>query len=1125
MISAIVDAAGRYYRTVLGALVFLLIFGTFAFVALPKESMPDISFPGAYVSLSYKGLAPEDSCQQLIKPMETELLSISGLKELTATCYEGGANIFLEGESDADVDVFVDAVRVAVDRAKNELPRAADEPRVVAINLSDQFPTLIVTVAGDVPLSELTRLGEDLADVIEELPGVLEVEAGGTRERQTEIVISPSIFEQYALTIGEISTNLTAANATVPAGTARGEGGNTTLSVDTGWDTVADVAAAAARVDGATTLSVAELAEVRETFEDADSVAFANGRRAVMLDIKREAGANLIQMVSLVRETTQSYVESGIANGTWPEDVRISYTQDSSVDVRMLLNSLLNNVAFAVLLVMIVVVTVLGLRTGLLASLAIPGSFVIGFLFLLAGGFTLNIVVLFSLILASGMLVDGAIVVTEYADKRILAGIPRGEAYRLAAKRMAWPIISSTATTLTAFAPLLFWPGQTGEFMKYMPITLLVTLSGSLIMALIFIPVLGERLESFLRFVFIALGVFLLFRGPMGQQWLLLPFAVLATLAARYLPGFILSTGQARKALVSSDGEESMDLAQFAGPVKGYVDLLRGALSMPLVIVSLVFISILAIVMAFGAARVPFGFFPSVEPSTATIDVRARGNLSIEQQVALVSRVEDILLDIQEERGEFHTITTLVEVSNDSGSDSIGTIYLEYTDWEIRDRSAYQINSEIRSRVENLAGLVIELDTPEAGPPVGKGIQIEISSANGDIDLMSEVAASISKRFEDIGLVDIEDGLDVPAAEFKLVPDEAEALRYGIGLSELGTYIQMATDGVVLTSYRPDNGDEQDVILRLMPEYRNISDILNLRIQTPQGAVPISTFVDLQMERRVGTITRIDGKTVMTVAANLDETSELSTSELVEQERAYLQELRDRNLVPAGINLDFVGADREMQDAMAFLTQAFSVAVFIMAVILVTQFNSFYYAGLVLTAVVLAIFGVLLGMVIVPGSQFNLMAQIGVVALAGIVVNNNIVLIDTYIILRRRLEPKTLEENMRVVLLTAAQRLRPVMITTVTTILGLLPMAAGVNIDLATGLVTLGAPSAQWWTDLARAIVFGLTYAALMTLVFTPTMLLLPSFLRTWWRKEEGLRNILQWSGAFSAPLLQGRRA
>jgi multidrug efflux pump len=699
-----------------------------------------------------------------------------------------------------------------------------------------------------------------------------------------------------------------------------------------------------------------------------------------------------------------------------------------------------------------------------LVGISVPGSFLAGILVLGSLGLTVNIVVLFALILSVGMLVDGAIVVTELADRKMAEGLLRRQAYLIAARRMAWPITASTATTLAAFLPLLFWPGIVGEFMKFLPITLLTTLTASLVMALIFVPNLGA------------------------------------------LFGKAETTDPGTMKLLSA--AEEGDLSQLRGLTGAYVRVLRRVLQRPVVVLLAAIVIAIGSYTAYGLFGRGIEFFPDVEPEVARLQVHARDDMSVWQRDWLVGEVEDRVLGI----AGIDTVYTRSAVAfegQDIDEDVIGVLLLEFEDWRERP-PAREIFAEIRDRTDDLAGIELEIRKAEAGPPVGKPVEVELTSRHPE--RLEPAVAKVRAFFDQQnGLTDITDSRPVPGIEWRLMVDREQAGRFGADVAAVGSAVQLVTNGILIDEYRPDDADDEVEIRARFPESdRTLEQLERLRVNTAQGSTPIGNFVTRLPAQKVGTLERVDGERVLQVAADVEDG--VLPDDKVQQIKAWLTGQR----FDPSITVAFKGEDEEQRDAQAFLSQAFVVALFLIAIILVTQFNSFYQTLLILSAVVFSTVGVLLGLLVTQQPFGIVMSGVGVIALAGIVVNNNIVLIDTYNELRKRgLAP------FEAVLRTSAQRLRPVLLTTVTTILGLLPMVLKINVDLISRTVTSGGPSTDWWAQLASAVAGGLAFATLLTLVLTPSLLLLGAQASSWLAARRASRREAPSEGDGLAPVPQ----
>ena len=1037
---AIIEASFARSRTVFVALVLILVAGVVAYVTIPKESDPDVQIPVLFVSMAHEGISPEDAERLIVRPMETELRGIEGVKEMRSTAAEGRATVSLEFEAGVDIDAALADVRAKVDIAKAELPQETEEPIVDEVNIA-LFPVMVVTLSGDLPERTLVRVAEELEDAIEGVPQVLDVAIQGKREELVEVVIDPQKVEAYDLRADAIIDAVARNNQLVAAGTLDTGQGRFAVKVPGLFQNLADIYAMPVKTAGDTVVTLEDVATLRRGFKDPESFARVNGRPALTLEVSKRLGTNILDTVAAVRAVVAA------AEPEFPAGLEVGFIQDTSDNIRSMLQELQNSVLSAVVLVMIVVVAALGFRSALLVGFAVPGAFLTAILAIALAGLTVNMVVLFGLILAVGMLVDGAIVVTELADRRMAEGRSRRDAYRDAAKRMAWPITAATATTLAAFFPLVFWPGIVGEFMRYLPITLLATLTASLFMALVFVPNIGAMIGGTPR--------------PKGGELALV-------------------------------GDERVDLLRRThGLTRLYLRALDRALAHPLKVLAAALAVAIGVYAAYGAFGRGIEFFPEVEPERAQVLVQARGDLSIYERDALVREVEDRILDVDGVRA-FYTNTAISFEGQEYEEDTVGLVLLEFEHWRER-RPARKIMAEIEGRTADLAGIDVEVRKERQGPPSGKPVQLEVAAARSAV--LAEVTEQVRARFDDTaGLVNITDSRPVPGIEWELDVDREQASRYGADVATVGPLVQLVTNGVKVGTYRPDDADDEiDIRARYPATDRGIGRLDVLRVPTERGAVPLANFVERRPAPKVSEIERVDGKRVFTVAA--DVAPGVLADDKVREVRRWL----DGEVWPAGVAFTFKGEDEDRKESQAFLAKAFGVALFLIAMILVTQFNSFYQSALILSAVVFSTVGVLLGLLL-TGQPFGIiMSGVGVIALAGIVVNNNIVLIDTYNELRRHgLAPRDAVRR------TCAQRLRPVLLTTITTVLGLMPMALRVNIDLFTREIVVGGPSMDWWSQLASAVAGGLTFATVLTLVVTPCLLYLPSHLSRRAGQERG---------------------
>lgn len=1021
--NAIIDFALDHTRTILLTLALIFISGAVAYVSIAKESSPDINIPIIYVSMHHEGISPDDAERLLIRPMEAELATIEGVKEMTASGYQGGANIILEFTAGFDADKALDDVREGVDKAKPELPDETDEPSVNEVNFS-LFPVLVINLYGDIPERTLIRIARDVQDEIEKLTSVLEARIAGNREEQVEIIVDPIKVESYGLNGTEIISFFQRSDQLVAAGNLDTGAGRFAVKVPGLFESLNDILDMPLQVSGDSVVTVSDIATLRRNFKDPESFARLDGKPSVALEIIKRTGENVIDTVDAVRTIIDKERQN------WPVGLEVSFSQDKSDKIRQRLSDLQNNLVSAILLVMIVCIAALGFTSASLVGIAIPGAFLCGIMVLFYSGLTVNVVVLFGLILSVGMLVDGAIVVTEYADRKLAEGLSPKESYAAAAKRMSWPIITSTMTTLAAFAPLVFWPGVVGEFMVYLPITILSVLISSLLMALVFVPTLGS-----------------------------------------------LFARQRKNPKPESKLTTVKDLDHVRGITKLYVGILNRALNKSWLVLLLAIGVLIGVQSYYAKNNNGVKFFPDIEPDLASVLIHARGNMSIYEQDLIVRDVANRFNTIDGLRA-IYSRTGSTGRNNDLAEDVIGQIQLEFDDWDKRD-SADEILKQVESETQDIAGILIETQKSEEGPNSGKPVEIQILSRTPEF--LPKTVKHIRTGMTEIGgFTNIEDSRPIPGIEWEIDVNRAQAAKFNLDITTIGQTIRLITNGLKVSEYRPDDAeDEVDVIIRYPLDDRSLNRLDDLRIETDDGSIPITNFVTRSPQQSVSIIERARGFRSMEIKADVQRGENIAA-----KIKALQEWIKTQNFDPT-VQIEFKGQDEDQKESQVFLSRAFIVALFMMMIILVTQFNRFYNAFLVLSAVIMSTIGVMMGLLI-TGAPFNIvMTGIGIIALAGIIVNNNIVLIDTYDVHMKRKGISVKDA----ILLTGAQRLRPVLLTTITTGLGVLPMVFQMNIDFFNRDISFGAPSTQWWVDLSTAIAFGLVFSTPLTLLVTPCAL------------------------------------
>ncbi|EAP83904.1 efflux RND transporter permease subunit [Sulfitobacter sp. EE-36] len=1218
--SGMVDWAAGRARMVMAFILLSLVVGGYAYSTLPKEGEPDIEIPALFVSVQFPGISAADSETLLVKPMETELSDLDGLKTMTGTAAENYAGVALEFEFGWDKSKIMADVRDAMSTAESKFPEGYEKYSITEINFSE-FPIIIVNLTGPVPERTMARVARDLQDALEGVDAVLEAGLAGDRDEMLEVLIDPLRLEAYDVTAGELINVVQNNNQLIAAGEVQSDQGSFSVKIPSSFDEPRDVYALPVKTNGDRVVTLGDLATINLTFEDREGTARFNGEKTLALQVVKRKGYNLIDTSTQVKEIVAAQ------SAAWPEGLKAAVTLGTSNDQSRIVDSmvqqLLGSVFTAIALVMIVVLAALGIRAALLVGFAIPTSFLLCFAFLALMGISISNIVMFGLILAVGMLVDGAIVVVEYADARQQQGEGPMAAYVEAAKRMFWPIISSTATTLCAFLPMLFWPGVPGEFMGMLPVTLIFVLSASLVVALIYLPVMGGvtgRLERWmaqnmtaiakLRFylhlllfpivaAMIALPLALMqplfavisaqFAGMDGLDILgsVIPvfavvficIAVLCALVAVAISGVLLGLtsffalftrmGRGGRWVTSRlfRKEPTVIKAGYRRSAFGrLIAFIAGNPVMPLVVAGVVFVFVGTTMIFFGNNSKGVEFFVESEPEQAIVYVLARGNLSLAEKDAIMQQAEAIVLAHPGVSTAFAFAGEGGLDSNTGGAqapkDSIGQVQLETIPWEDRalrpELDGDIVIAELTEALSAIPGIKIEILAQARGPASGKPVHLRLKS-DSFTDLIAATAQARDTFEKTPGLTLIEDTRPLPGIDWQIDVDVAKAGQYGADVVTVGAMVQLVTRGLLLDTMRVDSSDEEiEIRVRLPQEDRVLSTLDTLKVRTADGLVPLSNFITRTPVPKLAEINRIDqkryldvkadvfpglvklvrtvdasqgtaqagteqagtaqaGETTLTLATmrpagdagditgpegaafkitnrtnaaqGVDLQQELDNGTLrmipinANERIAELTKWLETRPLPAGVSYEWTGDQEDQAESQAFLSSAFTAALGLMFIILLAQFNSIYNSVLVLLAVVLSTTGVLIGMLVMDQTFSIIMTGTGIVALAGIVVNNNIILIDTY------QEFSQYMPRIEAIIRTAQARIRPVLLTTITTMAGLAPMMFGLSLDFANGGYTIDSPTALWWKQLATAVVFGLGIATVLTLLVTPSML------------------------------------
>lgn len=1024
----------RMPRVVLTVMAIVLTAGTAAYLSMPKESFPAIDVPYLYVSISQTGVSPRDAENLLAKPAEEELANLPGLQNITSTSTTGHASVILEFDINTDKDQALQDTRAKMDAIKAKLPADADDPTVSEIDFIG--PIMSVAIYGTAPEKELTRRAEELQDALEALGDVREVKLSGSRKEQLEVRIDLLRLEAYGLTASQLLDALSRNNMVVPGGTLNTGQGSFNIEVPGLISNAQDVYDLPIKTDGNTVVTFGDVATITRNLADATEYTQVNGSPAQILGVSKKLGTNIINVSDQVRATTEELAK------TWPSGVSYSVFLDQADTTTSLFRSLEAAVLTAVALVLITCIATLGLRPALMIGLSIPLSFMMAFLVAQMLGMTINMMVMFGLVIAVGVLVDDPVVVVEYAERKLQEGVPKREAFIMAMRKMFVPVVGATATTLGAFIPLLFWPGIIGKFMSYLPMIVIIVMIASFISALIFMPVIGS---------------------------------------------VIASTHVDEKEKAKADivmYPDKFDPKKVTGLTGFYVRIMEKLISWPVPTLAVGFGIIVAIFVAYSTNPTGSEAFPASEPEYATVAVVGQGNYSPEE-------IRDMLIEVEDQILQVNGIQDVIMQFGTTGAfgtmppDTIGNFQLQLVNWNHRVPAA-TIFADIRNRVDNIAGLDIQVLAAENGPPAGKDLNMRVESKNYD-DLVPVVAAIRDHLSTWPEVVDAEDGRPSPGIDWQITVDRAEAGKYGIGVRELVPYVQLITNGVKLGTYRDgETGDELDIRVRLPKDERTFDALDSMRIATQNGMIPVSNFIDRQAVPKVANIERRNQVYVMNVAAGL---TNLPEGVYAADKVAELQKWIGEQGFPESVNVAFGGAEEQMGDANAFIVQAMGMAMALIFFILLLEYNSFYQVMVTLSTVVMSVAGVLLGMLVTGMSFSAIMTGLGIVALAGIVVKNGIVLIDTYNDYNRHQHV----EPVKAMLLTVSQRVRPVLLTAFLTALGVIPMWANVEFDFIRREIVIGGIAGSWFIHLSAALVSGLFFSTLLTLIMVPVMITAPS--------------------------------
>ncbi|MBN2370758.1 MAG: efflux RND transporter permease subunit [Vicinamibacteria bacterium] len=1101
------DYAIRHRLTVYVLIVLIAVAGVGAYSSLPVESFPEIKIPLILVFTSYSGVSPEDMESLVTRRIETEIRGITGIKEISSTSSEGFSSIAVEFTPEVDLDTALQKVREKVDRAKSQLPPDIDDdPRVQDIDVT-QIPVIVVTLSGEVGLVQLKEIAEDLKDDIEAITGVNRVEIIGGREREVHVFVDPRRLSYYELSLNDVVDAVARENLTMPGGEIDVGQLKYLVRVPAEIEQPREIENFVVKVRNGVPVHVRDVARVAYGFEDETSRSRLNRQPAVSLTVEKRTGVNIIGVTDAVKAELARLKER------MPAGVNVTLVGDQSIEIRNIVSELENNIIAGLLLVVAVLMAFLGLRNSIFVGVAIPLSMLITFAVIQALGYTLNMIVLFSLILVVGMLVDNAIVIVENIYRHREEGMDGPSAASRATAEVAMPVIASTLTTVLAFAPLMFWPGIVGEVMSYLPITVIIGLSASLVVALIFNPTLcayfmkaptprsngevhheGRFLKRYRKLLAWILDQ-AADHGSAGwftRNWLLMTaFGVF--LASGMTFGMIAFVIAKHAATLEKIAATFILLSLLAFLAQG-VWWLAAAIASRFASRCLVCLSdrragiiwgmsavLVASVVLYGVLGSGVEFFPEMDPSEIWVDVETPSGSNIETSDEIVRAIEERTKDTPDLENAIANVGSLgVSINDISVGGSVGTqsrVTLDLVEHKHRARSSRRTLEESRIKLADLSGAEIKVDKPEQGPPTGKPVTVRV--IGDDFRVLGRLSREIQRGIRKVpGLVNLDDDFDEGKPEVRIQVRRVNAAVAGVNTRAIASTVQTAIRGNEVSTYRIGE-DEYDIRVRLTPKSRvSVEELGNLTVPDEDGVpIPIRTLADIRTGVGPAAIRRIDLKRVVTIEGDVVR----ARGRTEDSVRADVQRILDAMEWPGGYRWEFAGSNQEEDEAQQFLQRAFVVALLLIALVLVTQFDSLILPVTILLSIVLSLIGVFWGLILTVTPFGIIMTGIGVISLAGIVVNNAIVLCDFVVQLRRRGMSKT-----EAVIEAGAIRMRPVLLTAVTTVLGLIPLTAGINIGFLQGTIELGADSSKFWGPMGVAVIAGLTVATILTLIVVP---------------------------------------
>ncbi len=1113
-------------RTTVFFVTFLIIlFGVMSYVQMPKAAFPDIVLPQIYVGVAYPGNAPLDMEKLITKPIEKEVKSVNDVDKVTSTSSQGYSAIMVEFDSKISPTLGLQRIKDAVDKAKAQPGFPTDlpiEPNIFEMNFSE-MPILNVNLSGDFSIDQLKTYAEYLEDELEDIPEISKVEIRGIQGKEVAINVDRMKIESMNIAFGDIENAIAMENLTIAGGELLSDNYRRAVRVVGDFKNIDEIGDIIVKREAQKVVYLKDVADVNFGFKEATSYAREFTKPVLMLDVIKKAGENLLEATDQI----YAVVNKAQAN-RFPENLDITITNDLSSDTRAQVDNLLNSIIFGVLLVILVLMFFLGLKDAVFVGVAIPLSMLMSFAILNVMGTTINMIVLFSLILGLGMLVDNGIVVVENVKRLMVEGYSRRDAAIYGVGEIAWPIIASTATTLAAFFPMLFWPGMMGEFMGYLPTTLIIVLGSSLFVALFINPALtsfmspnseapNKKRSARVAIIMFVIGVLLLFPGGGFTNTIASLLILSGIFTALY--GFVIYdlTIKFQETVIPWLEARYQRFLSYALSNRKPIAFLLGTIG--LFIFSIILV---------GVATPKVEFFPANMPKYVNVFIEKPIGSDIEDVNETTKEVEAIVINAmkkyevteENEEGEAATKNYLVKsiiaqvgagTSDPAAGPALGEtpnkarVQVSFVDFQFRRGvDTKDVMEEIREAVSNVPGISITVDKDAAGPPAGPPINIEIIGEDYEqLTVQAERLKNFINSKNIAGIEGLKMDIDIGKPELMINVDRAKARRLNLSTYQVAATLRTALYGKEVSRYKLED-DEYPINIRLKEAYRTDLDaLLNQKITFRDQTngqirqIPISAVAKPVYGSTFSEVKRKNNDRLVTLLSNV--TEGYNANEVV----ASIKEQIERFEVPDGVNVKFTGQQEEQAKEMAFLGSALVVAVFLIFLIIVAQFNSIGTPFIIIGSVGLSLIGVLLGLVSFQMDFIIIMTMIGIISLAGVVVNNSIVLLDymNLLIERKKLELGLTEDDrlrmpdlMECIVSAGTKRLRPVLLTAITTILGLIPLAIGFNIDFFSLLsdfdpkIFMGGDNVIFWGPMSWTVIFGLTFATFLTLVIVPVM-------------------------------------